>query len=393
MKWTDEHHAFRSSVETFVAREINPYADQWEEEGAFPAHKVFKAAGKIGLLGITKPIEYGGANLDFSFTVVMAEALAKSRSAGVSLALGVQTDMCTPALSAYGSDELKTEFLSPSITGDRVGCIGVSEAGGGSDVAALKTHARVVGDDYVINGHKMWITNGAQADWMCALVNTSEGPAHRNKSLIIIPMDSHGVHVEKKLDKMGMRASDTAIIHFDEVKVPRRHLVGDREGEGFKQQMSQFQDERLWGAANAVAMMEEALRITVEYAQQRYTFGQALISNQVIQHRLAELSTEIQALKALTYRAVELHMEYGGMNMEVVRFASMAKLKAGRLSREVLDTCVQYHGGMGYVTESLINRMYRDVRVLSIGGGADEVMLGQLAKREGFVPLQAGAKS
>ncbi len=388
MRWTAEHQALRESVHTFVDREINPYADQWEEEGIFPAHQVFKAAGKQGLLGITKPEAYGGSGLDFSFTVVMAEALARSKSSGVALAIGVQTDMCTPALSVYGSEELKRDFLAPSVAGDLVGCIGVSEAGGGSDVAALKTYARRVGDDYVINGHKMWITNGVQADWMCALVNTSEGQPHRNKSLIIIPMDTKGVQVEKKLDKMGMRASDTAVIHFDEVKVPQRFLIGEREGEGFKQQMSQFQDERLWGAANAVAIMEEALRMTVEYAQQRYTFGQPLIANQVIQHRLAELSTEVQALKALTYRAVELHMELGGMDMSVVRLASMAKLKAGRLSRELLDVCVQFHGGMGYVTESLINRLYRDVRVISIGGGADEVMLGLIAKQEGFVPLR-----
>ena len=375
-------------METFVEKEINPYADQWEEEGIFPAHQVFKAAGRQGLLGITKPEEFGGSDLDLSYTVVMAEALAKSKSSGVALAIGVQTDMCTPALSIYGSQELKEQYLTPSIQGELVGCIGVSEAGGGSDVAALKTTARKEGGDYIINGHKMWITNGAQAEWMCALVNTSDDDPHRNKSLIVIPMDAPGVHVEKKLDKMGMRSSDTAIIHFDDVKVPVSHLIGNKEGEGFKQQMSQFQDERLWGAANATAIMEEAIRITVEYTQQRQAFGRALISNQVIQHRLAELSTEVQALKALTYRAVDLHIDLGGMNMEVVRLASMAKLKAGRLAREVLDTCVQFHGGMGYVTESLINRLYRDVRVISIGGGADEVMLGVIAKQEGFIPLR-----
>lgn len=391
MEFTPEHHELRRTVEAFVRAEINPFADQWEEEGIFPAHQVFKAAGDLGLLGITKPVEYGGMGLDLSYTVVMAEALAKAETSGVALGIGVQTDMCTPALAVYGSDRLKEQFLSPSISGDFVGCVGVSEAGGGSDVAALKTYARKDGGDYVISGHKMWITNGVQADWMCALVNTSEGQPHRNKSLIIIPMKTSGVHVEKKLDKMGMRSSDTAIIHFDEVRVPTWHLIGDREGEGFKQQMSQFQDERLWGAANTVAMMDEALKITAEYTSQRRAFGQALIGNQVIQHRLAELSVEVEALRALTYRACALHIKHGGMDMNVVKLASMAKLKAGKLSREVLDVCVQYHGGMGYVTESRINRLYRDVRVISIGGGADEVMLGVIAKLSGFTP--SGSRS
>ena len=392
MKFTDEHLSLRRSIEGFVDKHINPYADQWEAEGMFPAHQVFKQAGKQGFLGITKPLEYGGSALDFSYTLVMAEALAKSKSSGVALALGVQTDMCTPALSIYGSNRLKREFLAPSIAGDLVGCIGVSEAGGGSDVAALKTTAQKVAGDYVVNGHKMWITNGTQADWMCALVNTSDDAPHRNKSLIIIPMDTKGVQVEKKLDKMGMRASDTAIIHFDNVKVPIAHLIGEQEGQGFKQQMSQFQDERLWGAANAVAIMEEALKLTLNYTQERQSFGKALITNQVIQHRLAELSTEVQALKALTYRAADLHIELGGMDMQVVRLASMAKLKAGKLSRELLDVCVQFHGGMGYVEETQINRLYRDVRVISIGGGADEVMLNVIAKLEGFTPLKSNQK-
>lgn len=389
MKFTAEHQSLRHSIERFVDEHINPYADQWEAEAMFPAHQVFKAAGQQGFLGITKPSQYGGSELDFSYTIVMAEALAKSKSSGVALALGVQTDMCTPALASYGNDELKQEFLAPSIAGDFVGCIGVSEAGGGSDVAALKTYARREGSDYVINGHKMWITNGTQADWMCALVNTSDDAPHRNKSLLIIPMNTKGVQVEKKLDKMGMRASDTAIIHFDQVKIPTRYLIGEQEGLGFKQQMSQFQDERLWGAANAVAIMEEALSLTLSYTQERKSFGKALIANQVIQHRLAELSTEVQALKALTYRAASLHIELGGMDMQVVRLASMAKLKAGKLSRELLDVCVQYHGGMGFVNETQINRLYRDVRVISIGGGADEVMLNVIAKLEGFTPKKA----
>ena len=386
MEFTEEHQAFRKSLEEFIQREINPYADQWEEEGAFPAHDIFKKLGEMGALGITRDPEYGGMGLDFSYSIVMAEALAKSHSAGVSLAIGVQTDMCTPALANFGSDYLKRNFLAPSISGEFVGCIGVSEPGGGSDVAALTTTARKDGDDYVINGQKMWITNGTQADWMCMLANTSEGKPHKNKSLIVVPMDAPGIHVEKKLEKMGMRASDTALIFFDDVRVPQSHLIGPMEGLGFMQQMAQFQDERIWGAANTVAGLEEAMKVTTDYLRDRQTFGQPLMDNQFIHFKMAELSTEIQALKALTYRAAELHSRKGAMDMEVIRLASMAKFKSGRLSREVLDWCLQFHGGMGYMWETRINRMFRDVRLISIGGGADEIMLGIIAKLEGNLP-------
>ena len=386
MKFTPEHKALRKSIEAFVEKEINPYADQWEEEGDFPTRELFKKLGDQGLLGITRDPEYGGMGLDLSYTIVMAEALGRAHSGGVSLAIGVQTDMCTPALANFGSDEPKRNFLAPSIAGDMIGCIGVSEPGGGSDVAALKTTARKDGDDYVINGQKMWITNGTKADWMCMLANTSEGKPHKNKSLIIVPMDAPGIHIEQKLEKMGMRTSDTALIFFDDVRVPQSHLIGPMEGLGFMQQMAQFQDERIWGAANAVAGLEEGLKLTTEYLHQRHTFGQPLMSNQFIHFKISELSTEVQALKALTYRAAELHAEKGSMDMEVVRLASMAKFKAGRLSREVLDWCVQFHGGMGYMLEARINRMYRDVRLISIGGGADEIMLGVIAKLEGNLP-------
>jgi citronellyl-CoA dehydrogenase len=323
----------------------------------------------------------------------MAEALGKAQSGGVALAIGVQTDMCTPALANFGSDYLKRNYLAPSISGDMVGCIGVSEPGGGSDVAALTTTARKDGDDYVINGQKMWITNGNKANWMCMLANTGEGKPHKNKSLIIVPMDAPGIHIEKKLEKMGMRTSDTALIYFDDVRVPQKHLIGPMEGLGFMQQMAQFQDERIWGAANAVSGLEEAMKITTDYCRQRTTFGQPLTDNQFIHFKLAELNTEIEALKALTYRAADLHALKGAMDPTVIRLASMAKYKAGRLSREVLDWCVQFHGGMGYMLESRINRMYRDVRLISIGGGADEIMLGIIAKLDGNLPSKKKSKA
>ncbi|MDQ5925831.1 MAG: citronellyl-CoA dehydrogenase, partial [Pseudomonadota bacterium] len=208
MQFTAEHLALSDTVKRFVENEINPYSDEWEKAGHFPAHEVFKKLGDLGLLGIKYDTAYGGMGLDFSYSMVASEALGVANCGGVPLAIGVQTDMCTPALHRFGSDALKKEFLAPAIAGDMVGCIGVSEVGGGSDVAALKTTAKSDGDDYVINGSKMWITNGMQADWCCLLANTSEGKVHENKSLIIVPMDAKGIE-RQKIDKLGMRSSDT----------------------------------------------------------------------------------------------------------------------------------------------------------------------------------------
>jgi len=291
----------------------------------------------------------------------------------------VQTDMCTPALARFGSDELRREFLAPAIAGDTVGCIGVSEPGAGSDVAGLKSHARKDGDDYLISGQKMWITNSLQADWMCMLVNTSDGPAHRNKSLVIVPMDSPGIEKAKKIRKIGMHSSDTGLIYFDNVRVPQRNRIGE-EGQGFVYQMQQFQEERLWAAASSLEPMEACIKDTIEWAQQRKLFGGTLADQQWVQFKLAELKTEVEALRALTYRACELHVQ----GSDVTELASMAKLKCGRLTRVVADTCLQFWGGMGFTWENRVSRLYRDGRLGSIGGGADEVMLGILAKTMGI---------
>jgi len=381
MKFTQEHEELKRTVERFVANEINPHVDEWEEAGIFPAHEVFKKLGELGLLGLTKPEAYGGAALDYSYSVVMAEALGNTACGGVPMAIGVQTDMATPALARFGSDELRQEFLAPAIAGDMVACVGVSEPGAGSDVAAIRTTARKDGGDYVINGGKMWITNGTQADWMCCLANTGEGSPHKNKSLIIVPMKTRGVSVERKIRKIGMHSSDTALIHFDDVRVPQRHLIG-QEGLGFMYQMLQFQEERLWGAANALQGLDNAVRDTIEYTRNRKAFGKAVIDNQVVHFTMAELKTEIEALRALVYRATELYVS----GQDVTQLASMAKLKAGRLSREVADKCLQYWGGMGFTWENQVSRLFRDGRLASIGGGTDEVMLGIICKLMGILP-------
>jgi citronellyl-CoA dehydrogenase len=381
MQFTQEHEELKRTVERFVANEINPYVDEWEAAGIFPAHQLFKKLGDLGLLGLNKPEAYGGAGLDYSYSMVMAEALGNTHCGGVPMAIGVQTDMATPALARFGSDELRKEFLAPAIAGDMVACVGVSEPGAGSDVAGLRTTARKDGGDYVINGGKMWITSGTQADWMCCLANTSEGSPHKNKSLIIIPMKTKGVSIERKIEKIGMHSSDTALIHFDDVRVPQRHLIG-QEGLGFMYQMLQFQEERLWGAANAIRGLENAVRVTIEYTRSRKTFGKPVIDNQVVHFTLAELTTEIEALRSLVYRATELYVS----GKDVTQLASMAKLKAGRLTREVADKCLQYWGGMGFTWENPVSRLYRDGRLASIGGGADEIMLGIICKLMGILP-------
>jgi citronellyl-CoA dehydrogenase len=381
MKLTPEHEEMRRTIKRFIAEEINPYADEWEEAEIFPAHEVFGKMGKLGLLGLNKPVEFGGMGLDHSFAAVLAETLGEVNGAAVPMAIGVQTDMATPALAERASDALRREFLAPAISGEMVACLGVSEVGSGSDVASLKTTARRNGDDYVINGGKMWTTNGTQADFCVVLANTSDGPVHKNKSLIVVPMKTPGVSVAKKLRKIGMNASDTAQLYFDEVRVPQRYRIGE-EGMGFIYQMEQFQIERLWGALNAGGMLLRVIDDTIDYTRQRKAFGKSILDNQWVHFKLAELKTEVESLRALTWRGVE--MVVNGENATEV--ASMAKLKAGRLMREVPDGCLQFWGGMGYVWESRVSRAFRDGRLTSIGGGADEVMLQIISKYMGIFP-------
>jgi citronellyl-CoA dehydrogenase len=381
MKLSHEHHELQRSVKRWIDEQINPHVDAWEAAGIFPAHQVFKQMGDMGWLGLCKPIDNGGLGLDYSYGAVLAEALGHMQCGGVPMAIGVQTDMATPALAEHGSAELRAEFLAPAIRGELVACLGVSEVGGGSDVASIKTTATKDGDDYVINGGKMWTTNGTQADFCCLLANTSEGAPHRNKSLIIVPMNTPGVTTSKPLKKMGMHSSDTAQLYFDRVRVPRRYLIGE-EGMGFIYQMEQFQIERLWGAMNNVGMAQRAIDTTIAYTRERQVFGRAVLDNQSVHFKLAEYQAELECLRAVCWQAVELIVDGG----DATYLATVAKLKAGRLMRTIADGCLQYWGGMGYVDESPISRIYRDGRLTSIGGGADEVMLQILCKSMGILP-------
>ena len=238
--YNEEQKQLQDTVNKLIDTEINPHCDKWENDKAFPAHEVFKKFGDQGLLGINKPPEYGGLGLSYKYQMALGEAMGNIRSTGVTMALGVQTDMATPALARFGSDQLKKDFLAPAISGDMVACLGVSEPGGGSDVASCKTSAVRKGDDLIINGQKMWITSSLQADWMCLLANTREGKPHLNKSLIILPMNTPGVIKAKRIEKMGMHSSDTGLIYFDNVRIPAAYIIGE-EGMGFTYQMMQFQ--------------------------------------------------------------------------------------------------------------------------------------------------------
>lgn len=381
MRFTSEHEMFRQSIRRFVEQELTPYADEWEEAGQWPGHEVLAKMGALGFLGLTYPEAYGGQGLDFWYSLIFCEELAKNPSAGVTTGITVHTDMCTPALAEHGSDTLKSQYLTPSLRGEYVGCVAVSEPDAGSDVASIRTRAMADGDEWVISGRKLYITNGAQADWACVLARTSDEPGARGMSLIVVPTSAPGFSVSRKLRKLGNHASDTAELIFDGVRVPRANTIGE-EGLGFILQMRQFQRERLVGAIVAYSAAEKTVRDTIAYTQQRRAFGAPLIANQAVHFRLAELLTEIEALRALCYDATERYVA----GDDITRLASMAKLKGGRLAREVADGCLQFYGGMGYMEETPIARAYRDARLLSIGGGADEIMLGIIARQEGMLP-------
>jgi citronellyl-CoA dehydrogenase len=379
MELTPEHDMFRSSVRALFEREIVPHFERWEAEGMFPAHELFPKLGAAGVFGMEYDPEYGGQGGDHSYTVILGEELGRIMCGAVSMAISVQSDMSTPSLHRFGTDELKRKYLTPAIEGDAVTSIAVTEPDAGSDVAALRTRAVRDGDEWVINGTKLYITNGVQADWLCLLARTSDDGGHRGMSQIIVPTDLPGFSVSRKLNKLGNRASDTAELSFIDVRVPVTNTVGEI-GRGFQQQMAQFQNERMIANYIAVGQMTTALERTAAYLRQRRIFGRTILDHQYVQFRLAELSAELDLLRHYNYACADAYLR----GEDTTRFATVAKLKAGRLQREVADVCLQLHGGMGYMEENWPAGYFRDSRLLSIGGGADEVMLRILARLDGF---------
>jgi citronellyl-CoA dehydrogenase len=378
MYFNEEHNALRDTIRKFVDKEINPHMDEWETTDA-PLHDVFKKMGELGLLGIRYDPKYGGQGLDHWFDLVYLEEIAHIRGMGLPMAMAVQTHMATPAIHEFGSDYLKEKYLVPAITGEMVSAIGVTEPDAGSDVASLRTRAKRDGDHYIINGSKTFITNGVQADFVTLLARTSDDPGYHCFSLFVVPTDTPGFVVSKKLDKMGMRCSDTAELFFDDMKIPVENRIGE-EGEGFIYQMKQFQHERFSALPMTYSACDDMIRWTVDYIRQRIVFGKPLMAKQVLRHRLAEYLTEMECLKQLTYHIVRMKEK----GLDATREISMGKLKAGRLSRIVADGCLQMFGGMGFMNETIISRYFRDSRLLSIGGGADEVMCEIIGKLEGF---------
>jgi citronellyl-CoA dehydrogenase len=376
---TDEHQIFRKTLRDLFEREIEPHVDAWEAARTFPAHELFPKLAAIGLLGLEYDEAYGGTAAAHSFTVIAGEEMGRISCGGVPMAMAVQMSMATPALARYGSPALKEQYLAPSIRGELVASIAVTEPDAGSDVAGIRTRAVRDGDEWVINGAKLYITNGTQADWLCLLARTSEEDGYRGMSLIVVPTARDGVVVSRKLEKLGMWSSDTAELSFTDVRVPVSNTIGEI-GRGFQQQMIQFQAERLITVYKQVGAIELALQRTRAYLLERQAFGKPLMANQHLQFVLAELSARHDMLKHYSRAAADA-VERGE---DATRFATIGKLMGSRLQREVADAAVQFHGGLAYMAEHWASRFYRDTRLDSIGAGADEVMLRVLARLDGY---------
>ncbi len=383
----EEHQIFRQQVRTFVENELVPNVDLWEKEKLFP-NSVFKRAGELGILGAHYPEDVGGSGGDFWMSVVKSEELARCGSAGVTMGLLVQADMATPVIADLGSREVKDEFLAPAIRGDKVAALGVSEPGAGSDVAGLRTTARAVGDEYVINGSKTYITNGTRADFITLMVKTDPDAGHGGISIIVCPTDVKGFSVSKKLEKAGNWSSDTAELFFEDVRVPKRYLLG-QEGMGFVYLMQNFQSERLVGCVSGLEGSKLALDRSVQFGRERVAFGKPLIKREYWQQKFVDLYTKYEAAKALTYNACAAYNEdkfvnQGMLSMETTRIVSMSKAYVGDVTGEIMDQCLQFHGGMGYLEDLWVARAWRDARLFRIGGGATEVMRYATAKIMGF---------
>jgi alkylation response protein AidB-like acyl-CoA dehydrogenase len=375
--FSDEHHQLRESIHRFVVKELQPHADEWEET-TFPDW-VFRRMGELGFLGLDKPEEYGGQGGDYYTSLVLAEEMAHSHSGGLAMGVAVQTDMTIPSLLAFGTEEQKREWAAPAIQGVKILCLGITEPDAGSDVAAIKTRAVRDGEEYVINGSKTFITNGHRADAIILVTKTDADAGYDGFTLFLVPMDLPGVTREKKLEKLGMHASDTALLAFQDVRVPVSAVLG-QIGKGFYHIMWELQGERLIGAAASVAGAEEVFDRTLQYAKDRVAFGRPIGSFQVSRHKFAEMATKIETARELVYTtAWRFHNgDYP------VREITMAKLHAARIAVEVADECIQIHGGNGYMKEYGIERSWRDLRLNRIGAGTDEIMLDVIGRSYGL---------
>jgi citronellyl-CoA dehydrogenase len=383
----EEHEQFRKTVRTFAQKELAPFVDEWEKSECFP-NEVFKRAGELGLFSAHYKEEHGGIGGDYWFSVAKGEELPHCRSAGVTMGLLVQSDMATPVIADLGSKEQIQEFLVPALKGEKIASLGVTEPNAGSDVAGIQTWARKDGDDYVINGAKTYITNGTRADFVTLLVKTAPEQGAHGCSFFLVPTNTKGFSVSGKLKKVGNHASDTAELAFDEMRVNKRFLLGE-ENMGFMYLMQNFQTERLIAATSACAALQLSIDDAIAYGRDRKAFGKPIIKREYWQHKFVDLLTKLEAGRALSYKAAESYNDdkyvNGGMvSMDTVKLISMAKIFVGELSSEVIDQCMQFHGGAGYIEEYHVARAFRDQRLIRIGGGTTETMRYYIAKLLGL---------
>jgi acyl-CoA dehydrogenase len=366
--FTEEHELFRDAARKFVEKELAPHADEWEAAEGFP-DSVFTRMGELGYLGLRFPEKYGGQDCDFLFSVVLAEELGRCGMGSIGMAVAVQSEMATPPIHKFGTEEQKMRYLVPANQGKKIACLGISEPDAGSDVAAIQTTARRDGDHWVINGRKIFITNGVRAHFITLVARTGEKRGYKGFSLFLVDKGTPGFTVTRKLDKVGMRSSDTAELLFEDCRVPADALLGE-EGKGFYHIMWELQGERIMGAANAVSRAQMAYELALKYSRERVQFGRPLAHFQVTRHRLADMATEIEAARHLIYYCAWQfqHGEYP------VKEISMAKLFSAQMSARVADAALQIHGGYGYMMEYPVQRFWRDIRLSRIGGGTDEIM-------------------
>jgi alkylation response protein AidB-like acyl-CoA dehydrogenase len=378
--FTDEHEQLRESIRRFVIKELQPHAEEWEET-TFPDW-VFERMGELGFLGLDKPEAYGGQGGDYYTSLVLAEEIVHAHCGGLAMGLAVHTDMAMPPILAFGTEEQKQEWVVPAIAGKKILCLGITEPDAGSDVAGIKTVARREDDGYVITGSKTYITNGHRADVIVLVTKTDTEtvpPTHDGFTLFLVPMDAEGVIREKRLRKLGMHASDTALLAFQDVHVPDSAVLG-QVGKGFYHIMWELQGERLIGAAGCVAGAQHVFDRTLQYAKERKAFGREIGRFQVIRHKFAEMATKIETARQLVYTTAWRFQN----GQYPVREISMAKLYASRIAVEVADECLQIHGGNGYMKEYGVERVWRDMRLNRIGAGTDEIMLEVIGRSYGL---------
>jgi alkylation response protein AidB-like acyl-CoA dehydrogenase len=375
--FNDEHEQLRESITNFATKELAPHADEWEET-TFPDW-VFTRMGELGFLGLDKPEEYGGQGGDYFSAMVLGEAIAAANCGGLAMGVAVQTDMAMPPILAFGTEEQKQEWVVPAIKGEKILCLGITEPDAGSDVKGIKTRAVRDGDDFIINGSKTFITNGHRSHVIVLVTKTDPDAGYDGFTLFLVPMDAPGVIREKKLEKLGMHASDTALLAFQDVRVPASAMLGE-EGKGFYHIMWELQGERMIGSAGSLAGAQRCFDRTLTYAKEREAFGQPIGSFQVIRHKFAEMATKIEAARQLVYMTA---WRFANGDYPV-REISMAKLFASRVAVEVADECIQIHGGAGYMKEYNVERAWRDARLNRIGAGTDEIMLEVIGRSYGL---------